>query len=822
MKMGSWKVRILNGNYKMQGDEVVVELYGRTDDGTSILMLNRGFKPYFYLVEPSDRTMSMLRTELDSGEEITELKDKTLWVAGMDRKCVKIVMKHPFKVPQYRERFSERTDWGVGNNILAADIPFVYRFIFDKDIAACVKVTGTERPELKKDYTVDLIIDAESYEDTSPFHPPLTTLSFDIENSIRDKHIFTVCMAIRKGDGDIEYRTLDGDEKDIIIDFQKVLEEVDPDVVTGYNIDNYDVPMMIERAQAHRLDMKWGRDRGKISDLNQRFWRANGRVFADAWWNAKMQLRPKKETLNAIAELVLGERKEDVDPKRIDEEWEKDKDRVISYCKKDAELALRILEKIAVVEQKMDLATVSRLPLNDVINGRTSTLIDSILIREADRNGIGVPMTRRFTKTDKIEGGYVHTIEPGVYNWIITLDFKSMYPSIIILNNICFTTISEDGDIESPYQDVRFLSKERKEGVLPGILARLMNERDTTKKRAKEAKKKGDVDKWKYYYGLQEAIKILMNSFYGVFASAFYRFTDNDIGASITAFARKNVKDIIRILDEEKVEVIYGDTDSTFLKSPYPNLEETKEFGFKLAKRFSKEGAILEFEKIMNPFFTHGAKKRYVGRVVWPTEETLVRGYEIRRTDAFDYQSNSLSKVFDEVLDGDQEEAVKLARGLVEEVSNGKVPVERLVISRTVKDITGRSAYKNPDRMANVQAAKKLVDMGYEFIPGMKVSWIVTDGKRTPQEVEPYIDGREFDKTPDWQYYARRVASSLARVTEVFGWGEKDLLSGLRQVSLFGSFDGSGGKGGGKGGAGRAKKKKKVENKENLNLEDFI
>jgi DNA polymerase I len=82
--------------------------------------------------------------------------------------------------------------------------------------------------------------------------------------------------------------------------------------------------------------------------------------------------------------------------------------------------------------------------------------------------------------------------------------------------------------------------------------------------------------------------------------------------------------------------------------------------------------------------------------------------------------------------------------------------------------------------MSNVIAARKLEEMGEEFMPGMKVSWIVTDSKKSPMEVEPYVSGRPFDKRPDWEYYARRVAQTLAYITEVYGWDEKALFTGTQ------------------------------------------
>jgi DNA polymerase I len=515
--------------------------------------------------------------------------------------------------------------------------------------------------------------------------------------------------------------------------------------------------------------------------VSTRFWRLKGRLVIDAWWAAKRELRPKQETLNAVSLQLLGEQKMDVDPKKMDEEWKNDPEKVMRYCLKDAELSLRILNAVGTVRKGMDLAAVSKLPLEDVLTSGSSQLIDSILIRKADRLGVGVPLTGDFFRDDQIEGGYVHTLAPGLYHWVCVLDFKSMYPSLIISKNICFTTLSKDGEILSP-NGVRYMSKERKEGILPGILDDLMKERDSIKKRMKTATE----DEYHYLDGLQNAVKILMNSVYGVFASSFYRFTDRNIGSSITAFARDTVKGIIKELENESIRVIYSDTDSLFIQSPENDLNGTVEFGKGIAKRYSAEGRQLEFEKIMEPLFSHGKKKRYVGRVVWPSEELLIRGYEVRRSDSFELQSRLLTELFEKILDERNEEAVALVKRTIQDTMSGKADLKDLVISRTCK---GFSSYESPDRMANVQAARKMIDLGYEFIPGMKVSWIVTDSSVTPQVVEPYVSGVEFKGTPDHKYYAERLANMASRVTEVFGWGEKDLMLGSQQSTLFdGSF----------------------------------
>ncbi|MFH0816990.1 MAG: DNA polymerase domain-containing protein [Methanobacteriota archaeon] len=806
--MPSWDVRLLSVSYTRAGD-VTVQLFGRTRDGRSITALHQGFKPYFYISEPDNGVIQRLKQDQD----VLKVESAKLFVDGAYRHCAKVTVKYPWTVPDYRRRYPS-------SFFLAADIPFSLRFMYDMGIESCVRITG--EPTERGNYTTELVVQAEKFEPCEAFKPRLKILSFDIENSIKEKHLLVLGAAIMDTDGSVRTEHIPGPEPEIIKGFVELVRREDPDVITGYNIDGYDIPYVMERAKANGISsVPLGRDGGVANSVSDRFWRVHGRIVADAWWNAKRELRPKQETLDAVARLVLGEGKADVDPSNIDEEWRQDSANVTKYCVRDAELALRILDKISVLQKMMDLATVSMLPLDDVLNGRTSVLIDSILIREADKLGIGVMMNRHERRETQIEGGYVHTIEPGIYPWVCVLDFKSMYPSLIISKNICFTTLSKDGANVSPTGE-KFLAREVREGVVPKVLGGLMARRDEIKKSMKQAK---TPEEKAYYDGLQQAVKVLMNAFYGVFASAFYRFTNPKIGASITAFARENTKGIISSLEAEGHKVIYGDTDSVFVQSPTPELEASVEFGKSISAKHTKEGATLEFEKLLNPLFSHGAKKRYVGKVVWPDETIVVRGYEIRRTDAFDMQSETLEAVFGKILDNDPDGAVETAVNAVRDCLDGKVSIEALVVSRTCRE---ESSYKDPDTQMTVQAARKLTAMGYEFVPGMKVSWIVVDGRKSPAEVEPYVSGRVFDRKPDWEYYARRTAMTLARATEYFGWNVSDLLAGkkgAKQSDLFNAdFEGPQSNGGNSDKPKAKPGKKDVVKKTDkaLKIEDFL
>ncbi|HKN07255.1 MAG TPA: DNA polymerase domain-containing protein [Thermoplasmata archaeon] len=771
---------LLEGSYQAVDDGVVVELFGRTRDGAPIVARYYGFRPYFMVTEPTDE----VRARLAADKEIISVQDISTWVAGQEKPALRVTLHRPWLVPQYRDQYRRRGD---ETSVLACDIPFVHRFLYDKHLGLAVAFEAEDEPEdVRARYTVPDVVrvvtdNGHDIRSTEVFRPSLRVLSFDIENAIRTRTIFTICgVSVGGGRPRTTFRIHNTEERRLIEEFVKTIIADDPDVITGYNIGGYDFPLLVERAAATGLGpLAIGRERSAPREMGERLWKVTGRAVADAWWSVRRDLKPKQETLQFVARTLLGDSKLDVDRREIEREWAADQDRVMEYCEHDADLALRILQRLRTVEKAADLATVAHLPLEEGMNGRTSLYIDALLIPRADAKGVGVPMSHFAGRENPIEGGYVHPIRPGIYRWVVVLDFKSMYPSIIISRNLCFTTLSPEGTTVAP-SGARFLAASVRRGIIPEILADLLADR-TRFRQAGQAATSAEMKE--YYDGLQNAVKVLMNSFYGVLASSFYRFTNKDIGAAITAFGREAITSIIRDLEADGFDVVYSDTDSVFVRSPVASLEGAREFGERVAKRFTHEGVTFEFQSVFESFFSHGVKKRYVGRTAWPVEDLVVRGYETRRTDAFDFQSAALLEVFDLVLRGDTDGAVRRARELVQSVRNREVPVERLVIARTVR---AESEYNESTResLPFLRVFKQLRSEGYDVIPGMRVAWIVTDSRKTPQEIEPWVEGRPFTKEADWEYYADRVAQTLARVTEVFDWDAAALLRGSHQRRL--------------------------------------
>ncbi|MDX1534831.1 MAG: 3'-5' exonuclease, partial [Thermoplasmata archaeon] len=222
--MTAHDVRLLAASYRREGDEElpVIELFGKTREGRSITVEVRGVRPYFYVVEAPQS----LRGTFERDAEIVELRDVELEVHPLEKKaCVQVVMKHPWRTPEYRNKARQ-----FGSEVLAADIPFVHRFIYDRDLGSCFRVEGEE---VEGGYTSEIVLQAQDFEACEPFNPPLKILSFDIENSIEDGHLLTLGIAMRGPEGDIQTQALRGGEREILRDFVTLVEKEDPDVLSG-------------------------------------------------------------------------------------------------------------------------------------------------------------------------------------------------------------------------------------------------------------------------------------------------------------------------------------------------------------------------------------------------------------------------------------------------------------------------------------------------------------------------------------------------------------------------------------------------------------
>lgn len=363
--------------------------------------------------------------------------------------------------------------------------------------------------------------------------------------------------------------------------------------------------------------------------------------------------------------------------------------------------------------------------------------------------------------------------QPGIYDNVVVCDFKSLYPSIMRTFNIDPLShhkgSSTDDAIEAP-NGAQF---SRDHGVLPAILDELTEEKDRAT--AEEA------------WVTRSAVKILMNSMYGVLASPNCRFYSEALANAITGFGHALLKHTRSVLENQGYEVIYGDTDSIFINLGISDAPQAREKGAALAKDINEHYAnyiddhydvtskiVLEFEKLYLKFFTPpqrgssgGAKKRYAGLIEAEGKASIdFVGLEYVRRDwteaAKEFQHDLLWKVFhDEPVD-------EYVRSFVEEVRNGEHD-QKLVYTKGLSKAPSEYTKTTPQ---HVKAAKKLDDFDNNVI-----SYVMTvDGPEPIQQVTHSID---YDHYVEKQL--KTVASSILSVLDKTFY---DVMQGTEQLDL--------------------------------------
>uniref|UniRef100_A0A8C3FF54 DNA polymerase delta catalytic subunit n=1 Tax=Chrysemys picta bellii TaxID=8478 RepID=A0A8C3FF54_CHRPI len=474
----------------------------------------------------------------------------------------------------------------LGYPAYEANIDFEIRFMVDRDVVGCNWIelppskyrlrpeqpTGESPKEPPKASLCQLEADVGWADFIS--HPPegdwqgiapLRVLSFDIECAGRkgifpepdkDPVIQVANMVLRQGERDPFIRNVFtlhscapivgsqvlcySQEAELLKAWAEFVRIVDPDIVTGYNIQNFDLPYLLQRSQALKVSTFpfLGRILGRKSVIRDSSFQSKqmgrrenkvinteGRTQFDLLQVLLREYKLRSYTLNAVSFHFLQEQKEDVQHSIITDLQngsEQTRRRLAVYCLKDAYLPLRLLEKLMCVINYMEMARVTGVPLGYLLSRGQQVKVVSQLLRQAMKQDLVMPVV-------KSEGGEDYAgatvIEPqkGYYDVpIATLDFSSLYPSIMMAHNLCYTTLLQQGAPEryglSPEEFIRtptgdlFVKASVRKGLLPEILENLL----AARKRAKaELQRETDPFTRQVLDGRQLALKVSANSVYG-------------------------------------------------------------------------------------------------------------------------------------------------------------------------------------------------------------------------------------------------------------------------------------------------------------------
>lgn len=825
------QLQVVDVDYFYTGTKPVIRIFGKTEKGNSACVLYDKFWPYFYIKPKSESGLlqKLQNTkEIKSAEWVDRLNPSGYHESQM--RLLKITLFNPQDVPRVRDTLISE---GLAEEAYESDIMFKYRFMADNKIKGMqwIEVSGTRTPAssikppghyatalrpIERIENADLRFMALDIEclATDRSRPmdakrdPIIMIALSFYPEYREKKSL-VLVAKPAGEKDTAGFS---DEKSMLEGLLKITDDYDPDIITGYNINGFDMPYLLERMRKLGLPLTLGRCRDKgaftknIGMQESKIAVVPGRVVADSYQIVKRDpwVKFHRYNLDTIAKSMLQEQKHDVKFGEMEKLWNGSKDdlrRFIEYARKDAELSLRLITEKGLLNKFYEISKISGLLLQDCLGGQAPR-VETMLLHEFFKSGFVMPskpskadLIKKTKEREKheLKGATVLEPERGLHaqGCTIVLDFKSLYPSIMRTYNISPDTLLIGDDkpyIESP-TGTRFVDASVREGIVPRLLRQLLDARA----RARTDMKTAQGEARRILNAKQLAFKDLSNSVYGYTGYIRARLYMIDVANSITAFGRENLVKTKKLIEEKfGCKIIYADTDSTFIKTGITDMEEAKKMGEQISSYVTGNlpGFLeLQFEKVYKTFLIL-SKKRYAGwSFVKENNEWKdgieMKGIETVRRDWCPLVSELMQDVLEIMLkEGDVKKAIEKTRTAIDTLKKGGMPAEKLTI---VKGIT-KSLDSYDGMLPHIELARKMRTRNPQEPPkvGDRIGFVIIRGnqilsKRAEDPEHARVHGLQID--PEY-YIQNQIFPPLERIFDCIGVEKSEILGNGKQMSL--------------------------------------
>lgn len=833
--------QLIDADYISLENHPVVRIFGKTEENKTVCAFYEGFYPYFYVLPKKGEEENLIKELQKSfSSEIKKVEEvKRFLPIGFQTKeteIFKITLKDPAKTSIIRDHLRKQK---FVDDIFEADILFKYRFMTDFSLYGMkwYKVSGNFVPtkSVGTDHAIqiekiepiekienvnfrylalDIEVVAEGLGD--PTETPIAIISLSFFPAFEGKNTMVLIAKnnIKRIDHDVVALK---DEKEMLEKFSEIVEKFDPDIIVGYNINNFDIPYISERLRATKSKSVLGRCNQKplvSRKLGENKFRNSiiGRVIADPYWMIKDMVGRgffiglKRFGLGDVSKYLLGEGKIEFSHADIPVYWNGTDDQIkkfIDYARRDSELVLKLFLEKQFLDKYVGISKVSGLLLQDSLDMGEAGKVESLLLREFDKENFVLPckpieseIARRKAERENmgLKGAFVLDPIVGLHtNCVDYLDFASMYASIYISYNICPTTfLTEKSNLETistPF-GASFVSPQVRKGIIPKTLERLNKERNEVKNQMKNEK---DPVKKRALDSQQEALKRIGNAFYGYTGFLLGRIYLLDIANAITSCGREYIHETKKLIEGElKYRVIYGDTDSVMIETNTQDVERAIEIGNEISKFLNEKFAGKLKVKVENVFKTLLilTKKRYAGwsfeKVDSGFEEQMVmKGIETVRRDWCDLVSETQQSILNMLLkEQNPKKAFVYFKEVAQKLQNSQIPLEKLVI---IKGISKRlEQYKGIQ--PHVQLVKKMKKRGDVTIPaiGDRVEFVIVKGLQMISEraEDPDYVKKHGLKVDSKYYIESQLLPPLERVFEAIGISKSELVGLGKQISL--------------------------------------
>jgi len=560
------------------------------------------------------------------------------------------------------------------------------------------------------------------------------------------------------------------DDREVLKSFVNYIQKYDPDIIVGYNSNRFDWPYLIERAKYLGVKLDVGRRKDSIPTTSA-YGHISivGRLNVDLYDFAEEIPEVKVKTLENVADY-LGVMPKDkrviIHWTEIPEYWDNPGKRPIflKYAMQDAESTYGLAEKF--LPFAMQLSSLTGLTLDQVGAASVGYRVEWFLMREAYKANELIP-NRVERAYETYRGAIVLEPKRGIHENVAVLDFSSMYPNIMIKYNVGPDTyVKEYENIPDSECWIAPEVKHKFRKNPPGFFKRVLTMLITLRKEVRKLMKNypPDSPEYRLYDERQKALKILANAMYGYMGWTGARWYCKPAAEAVTAWGRETIRKAIAIAKELGLEVIYGDTDSLFIKYDEAKIR-------KFIERIEKElGFEIKVDKIYKRVFFTEAKKRYCGLL---TDGRIdIVGFEAIRGDWADIAKEVQEKVIEIVLkEGSVSKAVDYVRNIISMLKQGKIPIDKLIIWKTLTKRLEEYAVDAP----HVVAAKRLIEAGGRVTVGEKIGYVIVKGSgKLSERAMPYFMVKPNSIDVDY-YINRQIIPAALRILEYFGVTERTL-----------------------------------------------
>ncbi len=758
------KVFPVDVTYAVTESEPEIRVFGVDPAGRPIAIAHRGFRPYFYAVVEGEEALARLKRMKD----VISVHGDNKKLFGRPIDVAKVIVTAPDKVREARER--AKAVAGV-KDVLEADIRFTLRYMIDKGIKpGWVEYEVEEGGWLGRGVEASYRALGDPVQLDSMDVPQLKYVALDIEtynprgtpSPERDP---VIIISLMDWNGNVYLFINEGDEGKMIGEFVSKFNELNPDIVFGYNSGRFDLPYLSRRASVLGVGLPLSKYGTEPEQSTYGHWSIIGRAHIDLFNIIDEMSDVKRKSLDYAAEYfgVMKRSERTLIPgHRIYEYWDDPANRgeLLKYARDDVVSTLRLGEKL--LPHVIQLASISGLPLDQVVEASVGARVEWMIMHEAFKIGELAP-NRADRESEPYKGAMVLEPRPGLHENVVVLDFSSMYPSIMMRFNVSPDTLTDEADCDcyvAPEVGHKFLKSPR--GLYPSMLQKLVEARRAIRDEMKRFKEGSPG--FIYLDERQRALKIMANAMYGYCGWAGARWYRREVAEAVTAWGRSLLMDAIRHAESMGGKVIYGDTDSLFLLNDENVVRSVMDY-------MAGKGFEVKVDKAYVKLLITESKKRYVGLL--SNGEVDIVGFEAVRGDWCDLAKEVQETVAELVLKQGVDTAVDYVRTVVDELRRGRLGVDELIIWKTLD----KSVDEYKANAPHVAAARKLLERGFKVGKGDSIGFIVLKGGgRLADRVMPVPllkGGEEIDVD---YYVEKQVVPAAMRILGPLGVDENRLF----------------------------------------------